>query len=115
LWSPTIGDVAWKLVAAGDTTNARIMSNGRGGDFLGWPVKEASTMATATTTGQKIVVAGDFKASYRIIDRIGTSVELIQNLMGATGYPTGQRGLYAFWRNSAVVQAPNALRYLVTR
>ena len=115
LWSPTVGDLTWKLVAAGDTTNARIMANGRGGDFLGWPVREASTMATATTSGQKIVVAGDFKAAYRIIDRIGTSVELIPNLMGATGFPTGQRGLYAFWRNSAVVQAANALRVLVVK
>lgn len=115
LWSPTVGDLAWKLVAAGDTTNARIMPNGRAGDLLGWTVHEASTMATALTTGQKIIVAGDFGAAYRIVDRIGTSVELIPNLMGATGYPTGQRGLYAFWRNSAVVQAPNALRVLVTR
>jgi predicted phage gp36 major capsid-like protein len=41
------------------------------------------------------------------------SVEIIPHLLGATNrYPTGQRGLYAFWRTGAGVVALNALRDL---
>jgi predicted phage gp36 major capsid-like protein len=37
-----------------------------------------------------------------IIDRIGMNIELIPNFLDSTtGYPTGQRMIYAWWRNTS--------------
>ena len=60
------------------------------------------------------MVAGDFATGYRIVDRIGGTVELIPHLFGAAqgNLPTGMRGLYYYWRVGGGVVAPNALRYL---
>jgi HK97 family phage major capsid protein len=69
-------------------------------------------MATATSTGTKIGIVGDFSSGYKIVDRIGGSVELIPHLFGAASRPTGQRGLYYYWRVGAGVVAQNAFRYL---
>jgi hypothetical protein len=33
---------------------------------------------------------------------------------GTSNYPTGQRGIYALWRNSALCLVPNAFRMLLT-
>jgi predicted phage gp36 major capsid-like protein len=40
------------------------------------------------------------------------SVELVPHLVGANHRPTGQRGLYAYWRNTSAVLVPNAFRQL---
>jgi predicted phage gp36 major capsid-like protein len=34
-------------------------------------------------------------------------------VMGPNGRPTGQRGIYAIWRNNAKLLVPNAFRALV--
>jgi HK97 family phage major capsid protein len=66
-----------------------------------------------TTTGQKIMMLGDFKTGYLIADRLGMQVELIPHLVGSgSRFPTGQRGLVAIWRTGGGVVAANALRYL---
>lgn len=71
-------------------------------------------MVTTTTTGSKIMVAGDFRTGFKIIDRVGGSVELIPHLFGAAqgNLPVGMRGLYYYWRVGSAVVAQNALRYL---
>jgi hypothetical protein len=64
------------------------------------------------TTGTRWALYGDFKAGYVIGDRLGITVSLVPHLLGATNrFPTGTRGLYAYWRNDARVKVPNALRY----
>jgi HK97 family phage major capsid protein len=111
--APATWDAVYRFVAQGSTTEPRQFSDGdRGGDFLGRPKVEWSTMATGSTTGTKILIGGSFKDAYKIIDRIGMEAEIVPNLFGASGRPTGQRGLYAFWRTGAAVVAQNALRYL---
>lgn len=70
---------------------------------LGYPVWEVpSAVSTLTTDGAIIVVFTDPK-SYVIVDRIGMNVEVIPNMLnGATpSFPTGQRGIYCYWRNTA--------------
>lgn len=79
--------------------------------LMGRPAYEASEMADVAT-GVKFLVLGDF-SRYVIVDRIGLTVELIPHLMGANRRPTGQRGLYAFWRNGAKVVDANAFRALI--
>ncbi len=112
--APAAWDAVYRFVAQGSTTEPRQFADGdRGGDFLGRPKIEWSTMATTlSTTGSKVMVGGDFRTGYKIIDRVGMEAEIIPNLFGASGRPTGQRGLYAFWRTGAAVLAQNALRYL---
>ena len=108
---PTRLDGVYRLVAAGSTSEPQIFSAGRGGPLLGKPVYEWSAMATAVTTGSKWAIIGDFK-NFLIADRLGFSVELIPHLFGAANrFPTGQRGLVAFWRSGSGVLVPNAFRY----
>lgn len=83
-----------------------------GARLLGYGAYESSAMASTVTTGSKIAVIGDFKY-YLIADRIGLSVELIPHMFAtANNRPSGQRGLYAYWRNGAGVLATNAFRVL---
>ena len=54
----------------------------------------------------------DFFEGFTIADRIGMVVSNVPHLFGATRRPTGESGLYAFWRTGSKVIIPNALRYL---
>ena len=112
--SPTTWDSVYRFVAQGSTTEPRQFANGdRGGDFLGRPKIEWSSMvSTLTMTGSKVMIGGDFRTGFKIVDRIGMQAEFIQNLVGPNQRPTGQRGLFCWWRTSSGVQALNALRYL---
>ncbi len=111
--APSTWDTTYRFVAQGSTTEPRQFSDGdRGGDFLGRPKVEWSTMATGATTGTKLLVAGNFKVGYKIVDRLGMSAELIPHMMGTNRLPLGTRGLYAYWRTGAAVVAKNAFRYL---
>lgn len=84
-------------------------------ELLGYPAYEASEMDDTSTYagGEHIVAFGDFQAGYVIVDRVGMSIEIIPHLF-ATGAnrPSGQRGLFAFWRNSAGIVVDNAIRVL---
>lgn len=80
--------------------------------LLGYPTFEYSDMSSASTSGANIMTAGDFN-QFLIVDRVGLSVEYVPHLFGtASGYPTGQRGLYAYWRNTSKVLAVEAFETL---
>jgi HK97 family phage major capsid protein len=82
-------------------------------ELIGYPAYECSAMAAALTTGQKIMLMGDFQ-QYLVVDRTGMDVSLIPHLVGSTHLPIGSRAIYALWRNSAVILNPDAFRILVT-
>ncbi len=83
-------------------------------ELIGYPAHEISTYVAALTTGGSILTIGDFN-HFLIVDRVGMSIELIPHLFGtANNRPTGQRGLYAYWRNSSQVLAWQAFRTLKT-
>ena len=84
-----------------------------GAGLLGKPAFEATGQSGTFTTGQLIGVVGDF-SYYKIVDRIGLTVETIPHIFGAAqgNLPTGQRGLYAYWRVGAKVLHANAFRTL---
>jgi HK97 family phage major capsid protein len=90
-----------------------VPTSGRTGrSLLGYPVFEASAMQATIVNATKILLLGDFRY-YIVVDRVGMNVELVPHLFGATArYPTGQRGLYAYWRNSAKVLSASAFRAL---
>jgi HK97 family phage major capsid protein len=81
-------------------------SNGGGNtglQLLGYPIWEVpSAVSTLTTDAAVIAVLCDPK-TFVIVDRIGMNVEVIPNMLnGATpSFPTGERGIYMYWRNTA--------------
>jgi HK97 family phage major capsid protein len=83
--------------------------------MFGWQLVENSTMdgtIAGGTTNDYVLLAGDFKRGYQIRDRVGTQLELVATLFGASQRPTGQRGFHMFWRTAAKVTAPDAFRLL---
>lgn len=91
--------------------------NVRGGNtnatLIGYPANENGAMDAALTSASEIAVLGDFR-HFLIVDRAGMDVEVVPHLFGANRRPTGQRGLYAIWRNTSKVLVPDAFRALVT-
>jgi HK97 family phage major capsid protein len=85
--------------------------------LLGYPVNELSTMSATVVNATKIMLLGDF-SYFKIIDRVGMNIELVQNLTqqavagAGFGFPTGQRGLFAWWRNGSKVLDAVAFRAL---
>lgn len=104
-----------KMVAKGDTTEAPLMSDDRT-SILGKPFKEVSTMSAKHTTKKERVLAyGDIGAGYRIVDRLGLTVEVVQHVFGAAQRPTGQRGLYCYFRVGGDLVVPEAVQVLVVK
>lgn len=77
------------------------------GVLLGYPAHEWSAYSSAvTTSGATLMTFGDF-SKFLIVDKIGMDVELIPHLFAtANNRPSGQRGLYCYWRNSSAVLSP---------
>ena len=85
---------------------------GQPAQLLGYNAYEASAMASPGTATNLYLLFGDF-SQFLIVDRVGMDVELVPHLFGADRRPTGQRGLYAIWRNDSKVLVDNAFRVLV--
>jgi HK97 family phage major capsid protein len=95
-----------QLFSMGKTnpSNASAVGN-TGTELLGYPIWEVpSAVSTLTTDAAVIAVLADPK-NYVVVDRIGLSVEVVPTMLnGATpSFPTGQRGIYAYWRSTARV------------
>jgi len=68
--------------------------------LLGRPLYEASAIdgTINAAADNYMLIAGNFER-YNIIDRIGMTVELVPHLFAlANNRPSGQRGLYCYWR-----------------
>jgi HK97 family phage major capsid protein len=78
--------------------------------LLGYPNYIESEMTSAVTSGGSIMTIGDF-SYYVIVDKIGLNVENIQHLFHTSNnLPSGQRGIFAYWRNTAKAVAWQAFR-----
>ena len=97
------GAALWLYISQGLVTQAPTPGN-TGATLLGRGAWEASAMQATVVNATKIMVVGDFNY-FLIVDRIGLHVELIPHLFGASqgNLPVGQRGIYAWWRNSSKV------------
>jgi HK97 family phage major capsid protein len=78
-------------------------NNGRLGNLLGHPAYEVGGLPDGTmATTEKVAILAN-RERFVVIDRIGMNLELIPNFLDATtGFPTGQRMVYAWWRNTSV-------------
>jgi HK97 family phage major capsid protein len=95
------------------------LTDGRPPELLGYPAREASTMPTvrftaSTIFGARYAILGDF-SQFIIVDSAGMDIEIIPHLFGAAqgNLPTGQRAIFALWRNNSKVLNDNAFRILV--
>ena len=79
--------------------------------LLGDQLLESSAMSSSYTTGQDVLLYGDFRKFY-IIDRIGMSAEFIPNVFNSSGLPTGTRAWLMHWRVGSGVADAGAFRLL---
>lgn len=99
-----------------ETTNGSLrfpeISDGR---LLRKALNEASHLDaagdTAAAGNDNVLLYGDF-AQFVIVDRIGSTLELIPNLFGANRRPTGERGAFLWFRTGSDVVVDNAFRLL---
>ena len=110
---PTKWDTIFRFTPSGSTTEPQALVT-RDGAFIGRPKIEWTAIPTALTTGTTQLLYGDFRAAFTIADRLGMTAEIVPTLFGATRRPTGERGLFAYWRTGSKTVAPEALRYLET-
>lgn len=98
--------------AGGAALWARI-GDGQPPRLMEYPDYRVSAMSNAVSTGNVIMVIGDF-SKYLIVDRIGMQVELVPQVFDSANgnRPTGQRGVYAIWMNNGVCLENDAFRYL---
>jgi HK97 family phage major capsid protein len=82
--------------------------------LLGYPVWEVPTASALITTSGAIIGVFCDPRNYVILDRIGMSVKVIPDMLnGATpSFPTGEVGVYAFWRGTARVLNADAGRQI---
>jgi len=113
LWFNTVRQMSTAAQGSYFWTDFNSDAIGVGGQkpLLGSPIVQASDMNTSFASGSVISILGDF-SQYVIYDRIGTSVEYMQNVVDGSGLPTGQRGLVAHKRVGADVTDLNAFRFL---
>jgi HK97 family phage major capsid protein len=101
------GAALWLYMAQGLVTQAPTPGN-TGATLLGRGAWEASAMQATVVNATKIMIVGDF-SYFLVVDRIGLTVELVPHIFGAANrLPTGQRALYAYWRNTSKVLSASA-------
>lgn len=71
-----------------------------------------SAINAAATENNYMLIYGDVARGFFIVDRVGSTLELIPNLVGANQRPTGQRGALLWARTGSEVVVPQALRLL---
>ncbi|HXH90699.1 MAG TPA: phage major capsid protein [Thermoanaerobaculia bacterium] len=102
------GAALWLYISQGLVSQSPAPGN-TGATLIGRPAWEASAMQATVVNASKIMVIGDFNY-FLILDRIGMNIQSIPFLFGAGqgNLPTGQQGLYAWWRNTSKVLYANA-------
>lgn len=89
------------------------MGQGRPAQLLGYPARYSSAMESDyTTDGNDILLFGDFRAGFIIVDKVGLTVEIDPHVRNGDGKWTGQRALLMHYRNNSMVLVDNALRLL---
>jgi HK97 family phage major capsid protein len=77
----------------------------------GYPAFESPAMDDTVADAKEIVLFGDFKAGFVIVDRLGLMTRVVDS-RDTNGRPTGNSTIYAAWRNTSKLLFPNAFRLL---
>jgi HK97 family phage major capsid protein len=90
---------------------------GEPGNLIGrrayeWSEYATSVTGTVLSGSSSVLTFGDFN-EFSIIDRVGMSVEVVPHIFAtANNLPSGERGLYAYWRNTSDVRTAGAFKTL---
>jgi HK97 family phage major capsid protein len=86
---------------------------GEPANLIGRPAYEWSDISSAITTGAaSVLIFGDFN-EFTIVDRVGMNIEVVPHVFAtANNRPSGERGLYAYWRNTSDVRTAAAFKTL---
>jgi HK97 family phage major capsid protein len=68
--------------------------------LLGYPVWEVPSAVSTTAVADSVIAALCDPKRFVVVDRVGMNVEIIPHILNGV-VPTGQRGLFAMWRNTA--------------
>lgn len=100
--------LVWARLAEATANGSRVRY-----EVLGYPANISTAMpAYSVATGTKdVALFGDFQ-QFLIVDRVGMNVELVPQIFGSNGRPTGQRGVYAYWRNNSKILVDAAFKRL---
>jgi HK97 family phage major capsid protein len=91
-------------VQLGSGTPARLLGYG---DFE-WSDYDS----TITTPNSSVLTFGDFN-EFTIVDRVGMNIEVVPHVFAtANNRPSGNRGLYAYWRTTSDVRTATAFKTL---
>ncbi|MDV6302669.1 phage major capsid protein [Rhodococcus cerastii] len=113
-WAGNLGTI--NLARQLETANgSRVFPELADGRLLSRKVNEVSNLdgfnAAVTDASNLALIYGDW-SNYVCVNRVGASVEFIQNLTGPNGRPTGQRGIVLYTRIGGDVVNINGLRAL---
>jgi len=89
------------------------LGNGTPARLLGYGDFEWSDYdSTITVPGSSVLTFGDFN-EFTIVDRVGMNVEVVPHVFAtANNRPSGNRGLYAYWRTTSDVRTAAAFKTL---
>ena len=82
---------------------------GKPNQLMGYPVVVCDSMPTFTGALQRVVCFGDFRTAYRIIDRVGMTIQRLTEIYATSGLV----GFLASRRVGGSVINPNALAILI--
>jgi predicted phage gp36 major capsid-like protein len=71
-----------------------------------------SAIDAAATANNYMMIYGDIAKAFYIVDRVGSTLEIIPNLVGANQRPTGERGALLWFRTGSEVANIAAARLL---
>jgi HK97 family phage major capsid protein len=77
----------------------------------GWRHYEAP-VPVSSSADDPLLVFGAFDPYFTVVEKVGQSLDIIDDIPGPTGRPTGQRGALLLFRSNAVVLDSNAFRTL---
>ncbi|WP_406306240.1 phage major capsid protein [Streptomyces sp. NBC_00885] len=86
------------------STESSIVQEGNPPSVRGYGYNVHSSLPASDGPGETILVVGDFRNFY-VVDRLGTVLETVQHVTGASGRPTGQRGFLAIGRTTSLAIA----------
>lgn len=68
--------------------------------LIGYPVYESSAMDSTVVSGSNddVLVLGDFRNGYKIVDRVGLAIAYNPLVLGSNRRPSGEVGWFAYWR-----------------
>jgi HK97 family phage major capsid protein len=83
------------------------------GQLLRRPLYEVSDMSGDMTTATSVFgLYGDFRQGFLIVDRIGTTLEVLPGFSPTNLRPTAQRHAFMTFRTGSKVIVPEAIRRL---